>query len=168
MQFTNDDVFRLVGRICIVYATWDLITTLVILRLVKPTAQIPKGFSRKTLGQKLTYVSRLTTDDVIDGEMLESIGKALPTALDVAEKRNRFVHDLWVLDSTKVSKGELTLLSIEVATTSAGRGIHLPETRLSMADLCSLNDQVLHQQQIFSEWARKLGVFKSPAGKGHS
>lgn len=162
MLFTNDDVFRLVGRICIVYATWDLVTTLVVLRLVKPTASLPKDFSRKTLGQKLRYLSRLAGDDVTDGELLKSIGKALPTALEAAEKRNRFVHDLWVLDSNKVSKGELTLLSIEVATISAGRSIRLSKTQLSITDLRSLGDQVLHQQHIFSEWARILGVFDRP------
>ena len=77
MRYTEQDFFQVLGQISVVFAAWDVLTTLLTIRLAKRQVPIP-SLDRKTLGQKLRYLSRLSHAQVIDSTVLDRVQAALP------------------------------------------------------------------------------------------
>jgi len=63
---------------------------------------------RTTLQQKFRIIETLRPDQVIDPSLLADIQSFISDALVIGEKRNRYIHDLWVFDAENVKKGKLT------------------------------------------------------------
>ncbi len=70
MKHTNEDFFKLFGHISVFFATWDMLTNILIFRLVKN----PNIDSRMTLGEKIKYLGHLDSNEVDDLDVLKDIG----------------------------------------------------------------------------------------------
>jgi hypothetical protein len=158
MPYTNENFFEVIGHISVLFSTWDLLTTLLIIRLVKRNAPLPDSLTRKTLGQKLALLKDLTPTDVVDPALLGRIQLVLPKAREVAEKRNRFIHDQWVFAEESIPKGEIHLLSVEVIMGSEGRTVKMPRTDFRIADLSAFRETVGEQQKIFIALLESLPI----------
>jgi hypothetical protein len=155
MRYTNEHFFQVIGQISVFFSTWDLLTTLLILRLAKRKTPLPE-LARQTLPQKLHFLRKLTPEKVVDPEVLDRIQSALPDALSVAEKRNRFIHDQWVFLPESVPVGEISLVSIEVAMGSEGRTIRMPTHKLRLDDLHAFLETLGTQQKAFAMMLDRL------------
>ena len=100
MLYRNEDFFQVIGRISVFFSTWDLLTTLLTMRLVKRQTRLPVNFDRRTLPQKLRFLGELSAPEVVDPDVLKEVKLELPAALSVAGKRNRYIHDQWVFTPT--------------------------------------------------------------------
>jgi hypothetical protein len=148
MRYTNESFFEVIGHISVLFSTWDVLTSLLIIRLVKRRSRLP-DLDRKTLGQKLQLLMDLTPNDVVDAAVLDQVLLAVPEALPVAEKRNRFIHDQWMFSPETVLIGEIVLLSVEVVMGSAGRTFNMVPTKFHITDLGEFLDTVGKQQVVF-------------------
>jgi hypothetical protein len=111
----NEDFFEVFGLISVQFATLDVFVTLSILRLVAHDQRVKKIAmnNRTTLGQKIRIIQRLESRNVVKHDVLVQLHQLLPTALILSEKRNRFIHDLWLFDPEAVWIGKITRLTIE-------------------------------------------------------
>jgi hypothetical protein len=155
MRCTNEHFFQVIGQISVFFSTWDLLTTLLIIRLAKRQTPLP-ALARQTLPQKLHFLRNLTPEKVVDPEVLDRIQSALPDALSVAEKRNRFIHDQWVFSPESVPVGEISLVSIEVAVGSEGRTIKMPTHKLRLDELHAFLETLGAQQKAFAMMLDRL------------
>jgi hypothetical protein len=93
---TNEDFFNAFGRVCIQFSTLDLVATLTLLRLVVPNHRRGIKLNEKmTLTQKLLIIKNLKAHRVVDPIILTELHGIIPRAIAVAEKRNRYIHDIW-------------------------------------------------------------------------
>lgn len=148
MRYTNENFFEVIGHTSVLFSTWDILTSLLLIRLVKRQTLLP-DLDRKTLGQKLQLLKGLASNDVVDVAVLERVQSALPEALPVAEKRNRFIHDQWLFSPETVVVGEIVLLSVEVVMGSEGRTFSMVPTTFHITDLQGFLDTLGKQQVIF-------------------
>lgn len=68
---------------------------------------------RTTLGQKLNILSKLEEKDVEHPLVIIDLKKLLPEACEIAEERNRYIHDQWIFNELKIAKGEINRLKIK-------------------------------------------------------
>ena len=118
MAYCEDDYFKVFGNITVYFATLDFLVSELIMRLLPtpPNAHQlkPPYNERSTLGQKLNILREMTAEHVVHPELLTRVQTILPEAIEVSEKRNRYMHDLWVFDPTMICKGEIGRLQIEI------------------------------------------------------
>jgi hypothetical protein len=157
MRYTNENFFSIIGHISVFFSTWDVLTSLLIIRLVKRQSPLPI-LNRKTLGQKLKLLGGLAPTDVVDPALLGRVQLALPEALLVAEKRNRFIHDQWLFAEEKITTGEIGLLSVEVVVGSEGRTANMAPTNFHITELYTFLETVGKQQTIFHGLLESLPV----------
>ena len=157
MRYTNKNFFEVIGHISVFFSTWDVLTSLLIIRLVKRHNPL-SDLNRKTLGQKLKLLGGLTPTDVVNPALLGRVQLALPEALSVAEKRNRFIHDQWVFADESIATGVIRLLSVEVIMGSEGRSVNMAPTNFHIAELYAFLDTVRKQQKIFHALLESLPI----------
>lgn len=153
--YTDADFFRILGRISVFFATWDILTTALALRLIDASKVAKKRAlnDRLTLTQKLERLSNLKEPEVFDVQVLNDMKKILPGAISVARLRNRYTHDQWKFDPGTVPHG--TVFRCEVT------GLHqwsfdMTEERTTIADMYSFLAQLGSLQKCFSELLARL------------
>jgi hypothetical protein len=161
MPFTNDDFFRVIGHISVFFATWDLFTTLLLMRLMKPERPLP-SMERRTLGQKLKLLEGLKPDHVVDPGLLDRIHADLPAAYPVSEERNRYIHGQWLFAPELIATGQIRLLSIRVEERRGDRGLTLPWIQYRIGDLHNFLNVLGQQQKIFGDFVAELMPPKVP------
>ena len=77
MRYTNENFFEVIGHTSVLFSTWDILTSLLLIRLVKRQTLLP-DLDRKTLGQKLQLLKGLASNNVVDVAVLERVQSALP------------------------------------------------------------------------------------------
>jgi len=152
---SNESFFEAIGRISVMFATWDLFVSdlIVQLRPGKP----PLFQKNDTLGRKLRLLEELKAAEVKDPETLKSLAPHFVKAKNVAEERNRYIHDQWLFDGNLVLQGRIRRFRLEFE----------PEVRadwkeLTLEDLRLFSDDLWKIQKPFSDAAQKLhpGFFK--------
>jgi hypothetical protein len=151
-MYTQADFFQVFGHISVFFATWDILLTMLLVRLVREEIELP-DLARATLGQKLRFLEGLTSGQVSRPEVLDRLFKILPDAIAVSEERNRFIHDQWVFAPSGIPNGEITRITFQ---SIPGRRFNTIEKKLSIRDLNAFLRSVGHQQQIFGSFLTEL------------
>ena len=115
-NFTHDEFFQIFGEISVQFATLDFFVTALLCNLCISTLA-PKLRERATLGQKVTYLGSLSPKEVVDPGVLHQLSSVLASLRNVADVRNRYTHDLWMMAQEDVRAGSLRRLSIQIAPT---------------------------------------------------
>jgi hypothetical protein len=157
VRYTTENFFEVIGHISVFFSTWDVLTSLLIIRLVKRQNPLP-DLNRKTLGQKLKLLGSLTSTDVVNPALLGRVQLALPEAALIAEKRNRFIHDQWLFAEERIPTGEITLLSVEVVMGGGGRAVNMVPTNFHITELYAFLESVGRQQGIFHALLESLPI----------
>lgn len=97
-MITQHQVFQIFGHITVFYATLDfLISAFIIEILTDSYKRSHKPFdSSSTLGKKFHYIKNIQKVDVISERILADAHSIIDEALDIANERNRFIHDNWM------------------------------------------------------------------------
>lgn len=152
--YNNDDFFRVIGRISVTFATWDLFLSDILVRL-RPGK--PLCFKETdTLGRKLQRLEALKRKEVCDPHLLDELVAHLPKAKSIAHERNRYIHDLWVFDEDLIASGR-----IRRGVLTFKPDIHIERKELTIQELESFCEAIWSIQKPFADAAQKLhpGVF---------
>jgi hypothetical protein len=147
---TKDEFFRAIGFISVLFATLDLIISLVILRLQGWAKGHATPFSdRTTLGQKLTILGKLTSEQVTDPDALLSLQQHLPRAQAIAEERNRYIHDQWIFEAKLIAQGKIKRARLV-------NGSITDDQELTLHDLNAFAREIGDLQAVFDATLRSL------------
>lgn len=108
-MISTEDLMTKIGRLSVFFSTWDLLVTLVLLRLCPETHRLREN---ETLGQKLTRLEKLQTSSVTNPEILAGLQATIAQAQKVAVERNRFLHDQIVFNLDMLRTGKLERVRI--------------------------------------------------------
>lgn len=148
-MYTNDDFFRVIGRISVTFATWDIFVSDVIVRL-RP-GKPPLFNETDTRGRKLRLLERLKPEDVCDSHLLAGLVVHLPEATSIADERNRYIHDQWLFDKDLIARGRIRRYRFVFEAE-----IRAESKELTIRDLESFSRTLLGIQKPFSDAAHKL------------
>ncbi len=109
---TNEDFYQVFGHISLFFTTWDFLLSQILVSIIDPSKTKIHITERMTLGQKLQVVDDLRPEHVSTPIILEELKQLLPEEKPVAEKRNRFIHDLWLFAPEAVGRGQISRLKI--------------------------------------------------------
>ncbi len=109
---TNEDFYQVFGHISLFFTTWDFLLTRILVNIIDPRQTKIRITERMTLGRKLQIVDDLKSEHVAMPTVLQELKQLLPEAKPFAEKRNRFIHDLWLFAPEAVSQGRITRLEL--------------------------------------------------------
>ena len=103
----KEDVFQILGHITIFFSTLDIMTTKLILELVTEEYKSKNRplNERATLKARFRLLQSLKDHDVKSVEAITVIREFLSEALEVAEERNRFMHDQWEFKEENLIEG---------------------------------------------------------------
>jgi hypothetical protein len=107
-EYTMDDFLQVIGRISVFFATLDFITSLVIIELIGRESTLPLPFSEKsTLTHKFYALEKMDPGKTSSPQVLNEIKLLLPHAIEVANERNRYIHDQWMFRPDLVRAGKI-------------------------------------------------------------
>ncbi len=156
MKHTNEDFFKLFGHISVFFATWDMLTNILIFRLVKN----PNIDSRMTLGEKIKYLGHLDSNEVDDLDVLKDIKDFIEeSARDVSQERNRYIHDQWIFKESDIDEGKIE--RSEIVLKPESKDLHLKTTRFSIADIEKFLVKVGACQKKTTDLIARLPVVKT-------
>jgi hypothetical protein len=153
---TNEDFFQIFGHISVFFATWDFFVTAIITRLVRPQLIKLRRLEGSTLGQKLHYLQGISEEETVSPDVCRRLQAALPTALEIAELRNRFIHDLWKLAPEDVDHGAIERLTLKLGQEECGVTFAFATERYSLEQLYEFLNQIGEQQRVFSGFLTEL------------
>lgn len=162
---TNADFFQVFGHITIFYATWDLFTTILIARLVKPEYDVPDQNS--TLGAKLHFLEMLKKDRVVNADLLAKIQAELPESQEVSRQRNRFIHDQWVFEPEAVAQGRIKRRALRIEKGWGVRLTALDPIEFHISQLYSFLRVIGEQQKKFANYMSELPEITVPKESSH-
>jgi len=159
----NADFFQVFGHISVFFATWDMFTALLIVRLVRPECEIPP--SNSTLGKKLMFLERLNDDQVVNPELLTRIQTDLPDSKEVSRKRNRFIHDQWVFEPTLIAQDKIKRCTLRMEQNMGIRFAPMDQEEYHITDLYKFLETVGEQQKKYFGFAQELPETTLPPQK---
>lgn len=147
VMYSNDDFFRVIGHISVFFATLDLFTSEVIVRLMPgdPTTTPPFP-ENSTLGQKLALLEKLKSTEVTNSDVLLDLQEGLPRAQAAAKERNRYMHDQWVFDSGLIAQGRIRRVRLVF-----GSPLKANIQELTIQDLQAFLSEVGELQKVFAQ-----------------
>jgi len=144
-MFSEDDYFRLLGRISVKFATLDLMVTELMLKLIqREEDNFDRPWEQATLGKKLKYLqdTQFTSEYGVKIKIL--LSDILEKAIEIAKERNRYIHDQWIFDPNSITNG----LIDRIRLTSSG----LKErSSLSIEDIKEFERKLAFIQRPFLE-----------------
>ncbi|MCL4840478.1 MAG: hypothetical protein KJZ79_01475 [Bryobacteraceae bacterium] len=156
LRYTSEDFFMVLGHISVLFATWDLFATLLLLRLMSSPSSATR-LSDATLGRKISILGALGPEEVVDPSLLGEVHQFLSTARETAEMRNRFIHDQWLFDAVNVEKGIITRHSLRTGLGVDGRGVLLePAAPSHISEFDELVGKLGECQKVFFGWVKQL------------
>ncbi|MFA7419334.1 MAG: hypothetical protein WCZ90_06570 [Melioribacteraceae bacterium] len=112
-KYTTESFFQLFGHINVFFATIDFIVTLVIYRLLKFENFKNSPINEKTtLKQKFRILKDVKAENVYDLNALKKINNFVDEAIELSEKRNRFIHDQWLFAPDLINEGKIGRLNL--------------------------------------------------------
>jgi hypothetical protein len=149
---TNEDFFKVFGHISVFFATWDFFVTAIITRLVCSERINLRRLEGSTLGQKLRYLQGISEEDTVSPGLCRRMQAELTTALEVAELRNRFIHDLWKFASEDVDRGAIERLTLKLRQEEFAVTLAFATERYTLEQLYEFLKQIGEQQRVFSQF----------------
>jgi hypothetical protein len=132
-MFTNETFFQVFGHISVFFATWDFIVSLLISRL-----------------------STLKPDETVNPELLARVQPVLPTAIEISNKRNRFIHDQWVFKPDGIRDGVIHRFSLRLTEGPTGRLVEGEPEKYTLPELYEFLNEIGRQQEIFAAFLNEL------------
>lgn len=142
IDISADDYFKLLGKISVLFATLDFAVTEVILKIAKSeTGSFKLPAENSTLGKKLRFLKESSFSSALGLTAMEHLSGFLPAAIEVADERNRYIHDQWIFNQDFISKGKIERIKM----TSSG-----------------LKEKVLLTLEDISEFEMKIAKIQHP------
>ena len=116
-MYSQDDYFKLLGKISVLFATLDFFVTEVILKIEKNEVDdfdLPR--KNATLGNKLRFLQDLKISSEFGLKTIRSLSYIFPEAIAISDERNRYIHDIWIFEENSISNGVID----RVRLTSSG------------------------------------------------
>lgn len=159
-KYKNEDFFQILGQISVFFATLDVLTTSVILALVKKEkfSELKPLSDNTTLQQKLLWIKRLNEGCVKNTEALNELKGFIDEAIKVAEERNRYIHDQWLFNPEKIVEGRTTrfkLIGLKNFT------CNFEPKDFSLDDFYLFKDEIAKLQIKMGSISDKLGLLKN-------
>ena len=144
-MYTEDDYFKLLGRISVLFATLDLLVTELILKIAKnESAKLDLPSETATLGTKLRFLEKAPVSTKFAMNVVNSVNSILHDAIKIADERNRYIHDQWIFDPASICEGRID----RVRLTSSG----LKErTTIYITDMVKFANKIAAVQRPFFE-----------------
>ena len=156
---STEEVFQKIGHLSVFYSTLDMLVGILAFGLG------PEKFSRSgvTLGQRLKFLETLKETDCPHPVVLKELQLRLSELMEVADKRNRTLHDLWSFNDENLRKGILRRGRIKL---DAKKLAGLVEwTTMTIEDLDTLLEEVGTAQKLAGTLAQKMGTFPLADGQ---
>ncbi len=148
----NEDFFEIIGKVTVFFSTVDLLATELISKFKSIETEpfkLPKETA--TLGMKIGFIEKIVVTSPQAIAALNHIYENLTFIKEVANERNRYMHDQWIFNQEIIKSGRIERIRL----TSSG----LKEsTSLSYDDLNNFCNEVGKVQSIFAEAMKKAGV----------
>lgn len=145
------EVLEILGHISLAFSGLDFFLTSATYRLLGSRVVSDIGFEDSTtLGQKVKLLKKKS--DVILGTDLSSI---LPELEKVAEERNRFLHDLIVLNESDLEKGFVTRIRVGWKDEFNIGCAKLKEEQVAISQLRNFRGRVVAIQEKVREISKK-------------
>lgn len=147
-EYVNEDFFQILGHISVFFATLDFLVTLLMMRLIdyEKTKHKSPINEKTTLKQKFRILRDLSDDKVFDVDILTKFREFLDEAIEISEKRNRYIHDQWLFSPELIKSGKigrLTLTQIAEGTINPkGEKLTIEELKEFLNEIGSLQKRV--------------------------
>ena len=106
---TQADFFTIIGEINTLFSTLDFVVTLMLSNLIsdnhKAAAVITNDIS--SLRMKIDLSTKLAQVKISKAELNRDFQTFCKKAQEFRVQRNRFVHDLWILEESNLAKGKV-------------------------------------------------------------
>lgn len=111
--FNEDDYFKSFGKISALFATLDFVVTEIILKIAKAEGndfKLPRETA--TLGNKLRLLQESSASSAFALNVKKTLSNILPTAINIADERNRYIHDQWIFNPSTISSGKIDRIKL--------------------------------------------------------
>jgi len=144
----NTEEFQIViGEICLVFSTTDWYTTTLMFFLFdkSKTNKYTKVSEQTTLGQKFKMLKEAKPEEVTNQEILATLHGFVDDAIRLADKRNRYIHDLWMFNEQLLQEGRFRRMKMR----KLGENTHfvLHWTDHNVQEVRDFRDQLIALQQ---------------------
>jgi hypothetical protein len=108
-MYTNEDFFKILGKISVFTATTDVLITEMLFALVSKEkfVELDPLDDNSTLTQKLYWIKKLEKENVKDEELLRKVHLFIDEAIRIFKERNRYVHDHWIFKPEYIAQGKI-------------------------------------------------------------
>ena len=150
-KYTEDDFFRLIGKISVSFSVLDYFTSDFMRDLTKhPSSQALPFLATDTLGRKFSILKKMKSEDASNPDVLAECKSLLPKAFSIADERNRYIHDQWIFDRDLTPSGKIRRIKMTF------QGVEDGNTEVSIEDLNQFLDKVVALQDQVIKIHKKL------------
>ena len=145
---TEKDFFQVLGHISVFFSTLDVLTSIFIRQQIKSDFHL-KFNDKTTLGQKYKILQGFNQEHFVSLEVYSDFVNILPEAIEISEKRNRFIHDQWIFNQKNIEVGTIERGMLKVFETGKWK---------MDIDVHTLDELYVFLNEL-GELQKKVGIF---------